>query len=62
MARALKLALAGPRVYDGARRDYPWVNGTARRDIGAEDIAGAVAILWRAWASALAGVIVIAIL
>ena len=62
MARALDLALAGPRVYDGARRDYPWVNGTARRDIGADDIAGAVAILWRAWAAALAGVIVIAIL
>lgn len=62
MARALDLALAGPRVYDGARRDYPWVNGTARRDIGADDIAGAVAILWRSWAAALAGVIVIAIL
>jgi adenosylcobinamide-phosphate synthase len=62
MARALDLALAGPRVYDGARRDYPWVNGTARRDIGADDIAAAVAILWRAWAAALAGVIVIAIL
>lgn len=61
MARALDLALAGPRIYDGAPRDYPWVNGTARRDIGADDIAGAVAILWRSWAAALAGVMVIAI-
>lgn len=49
MARALGIALAGPRSYDGQRRDLPWVNGSGRREIGAADIDRAVALLWRPW-------------
>lgn len=53
MARALDLALAGPRSYDGQLRQLAWVNGAARREIGADDIDAAVAMLWRVWRLAL---------
>lgn len=49
MARVLNVALAGPRSYDGQMRDLAWVNGAARRDIGAADIDAAVTCLWRTW-------------
>ena len=62
MARALNIALAGPRHYDGALRDLPWVNPAGQRDIGAEQIERSTALLWRAWAAALAIVIAIAML
>ncbi|MDU9002817.1 adenosylcobinamide-phosphate synthase CbiB [Sedimentitalea todarodis] len=62
MARALDLALAGPRSYDGQLRQLAWVNGAARKDIGASDIEGAVNILWRVWALLLGFVIAIATL
>ena len=61
MARALGVALAGPRFYDGTRRDYPFVNAPARRDVGTDDIDRAVAILWRTWGAALALVLLIAL-
>jgi len=54
MARALGIALAGPRSYEGTPTDFPWVNPTGRRDAGPADIDRAVALLWRAWALALA--------
>ncbi len=54
MARALGVALAGPRSYDGRMRDLAWVNGEARRDIGPADMDAAVAVLWRVWAVFLA--------
>jgi adenosylcobinamide-phosphate synthase len=53
MARALNVALAGPRSYDGQMRDLAWVNGDARREIGPDDIDAAVAMLWRVWATTL---------
>ncbi len=62
MARALNLALAGPRSYDGRMQDLAWVNGGARREIGAADIDAAVKVLWRAWAVALVGVMLLAAL
>jgi len=49
MARALDIALAGPRSYDGKMRDLAWVNGPARRDIGPYDIEASVAMLWKVW-------------
>ncbi len=61
MARALDVALAGPRSYDGQMRDLAWVNGTARREIGADDIDAAVRVLWRVWALTLAFVLVLTI-
>lgn len=48
-ARALDVALAGPRSYDGQMRDLPWVNGTGRRHIGAAEILAATRLLWRVW-------------
>lgn len=49
MARALGVALAGPRSYDGTLRDLAWVNGAGRREIGPPEIDAAVAMLWRVW-------------
>ncbi|SFT33313.1 adenosylcobinamide-phosphate synthase CbiB [Sedimentitalea nanhaiensis] len=60
MARALNLALAGPRSYDGQMQDLAWVNGTARRQIGAPEIDAAVAMLWRIWRLTLTGIAVLA--
>ena len=62
MARALNVALAGPRSYDGQMRPLAWVNGDSRRDIGPDDIDAAVAILWRVWAATLTLVIACATL
>ncbi|MFD1509579.1 adenosylcobinamide-phosphate synthase CbiB [Lacimonas salitolerans] len=53
MARALGIALSGPRAYDGAMRDFPWVNGAGRRPLGPRDIDAAIRLLWQAWALAL---------
>jgi adenosylcobinamide-phosphate synthase len=54
MARALDVALAGPRSYDGQMRDFPFVNPQGRHGIGPAEIDRAVAILWRVWAALLA--------
>ena len=54
MARALGIALSGPRAYDGEMRDFPWVNAEGRRILTAADIEAAVAMLWKAWALGLA--------
>ena len=50
MARALGVALAGPRSYNGAMRDYPFVNAQGRRHADGDDIARACQVLWRGWA------------
>ena len=50
MARALGVALAGPRAYDGKPRDFPWVNAPGRRPLMARDIDAAIRVLWRTWA------------
>ena len=49
MARALGVALAGPRSYDGQMQPLAWVNETARRKIGPDDIKDAVTMLWKVW-------------
>lgn len=61
-ARALGVALAGPRAYHGAMRDYPFVNAAGRREIGADEIDAGVALLWRVWGVALATLAVAALL
>jgi len=50
MAVALGVALAGPRSYEGERRDFPFVHPEGRRDAGPDDIEAAIRVLWRAWA------------
>lgn len=62
MARALDVALAGPRSYDGQMRDLPWVNGGARRRIGPAQIVAATRLLWRVWIGTLGLVIASALL
>lgn len=49
-ARALGLALSGPRSYGGERTSDPVLNPAGRRDATASDIDAAVALLWRVWA------------
>ncbi|UWR03859.1 adenosylcobinamide-phosphate synthase CbiB [Ruegeria conchae] len=53
MARALDIALAGPRSYDGQMRDLAWVNGNARQDIDAAEVFRASNMLWQVWGLAL---------
>lgn len=49
MARALGIALAGPRAYDGKMQQFPWVNGDARQNLTPLDIDRSIVILWKAW-------------
>ena len=49
MAASLRVALAGPRSYDGKLSGDMYINGGARRDLVANDIRGAVGMLWRGW-------------
>lgn len=62
MARALNIALSGPRVYDGQPVDYPFVNTNGKHDIGPDQIDAAVTVLWRAWALGLGACLLIAVL
>lgn len=59
MARALNVALSGPRAYHGQVRDYPWVHPNGNRTPGPRDIDAATRALWRAWGLALAGAVLI---
>jgi adenosylcobinamide-phosphate synthase len=58
--------LSGPRSYDGAHEDVPWVNPEGRKDGGPDDVDGAIGLLWKAWAMtaavAFGGAVVIALL
>lgn len=49
MARAIDVALAGPRAYDGQMQEFAWVNASGARDIGAPEIDAAIERLWSAW-------------
>ena len=61
MSRALGVALAGPRSYDGAMRGFPWVNPAGRRDLAAVDIDTSIGMLWKAWGLAAGLVALLAI-
>ena len=61
MARALDVALAGPRSYEGALKDFPFVNPEGRKDAGPVDIDRSVMILWRTWAVLLTIALLIAV-
>lgn len=62
MARALDVALSGPRSYHGERRDYPFVHPSGRRDPGPETIDACCAALWRSWAGLVALTALIALI
>lgn len=61
MARALDVALAGPRSYDGELRDFPYVNEDGRKEIGADQVDAACTALWQSWGGALLLVLVAAV-
>ncbi|MEX0371437.1 MAG: adenosylcobinamide-phosphate synthase CbiB [Tateyamaria sp.] len=61
MARALNVALAGPRTYHGIDEELAWVNGGGRRSIGPRDIDDAVRVVWKSWWVMLAGSITIGV-
>lgn len=50
MARAIGVALAGPRAYDGVMQPFAWVHGAGARTIGPVQIDTAITRLWQAWA------------
>jgi len=62
MARAINVALAGPRSYDGQLQQLSWVNETGRQTITADDVDAAVRILWRAWNLAWIAIIVVSLI
>jgi adenosylcobinamide-phosphate synthase len=62
MSRAINVALAGPRSYDGQLQQLPWVNETGRQTITADDVDAAVRILWRAWNLAWIAIIVVSLI
>ncbi|MEL6618159.1 MAG: adenosylcobinamide-phosphate synthase CbiB [Pseudomonadota bacterium] len=49
MARALNVALAGPRSYHGSVQDLAWVNGSGDRNASPARIDAAITVIWRAW-------------
>jgi adenosylcobinamide-phosphate synthase len=59
MARALGVALAGPRSYDGEMQPLAWVNANANQTIGADEIDRSVTMLWRVWRLTLTLVIIV---
>ncbi|WP_422031404.1 adenosylcobinamide-phosphate synthase CbiB [Roseovarius sp.] len=61
-ARALGVALSGPRAYDGRLREFPFVHETGRKQIGAAEIDATVRLLWRVWAAGLALTVAAALL
>ena len=61
MSRAIGVALAGPRAYDGKMQDFPWVGSEGARVIGPREIDAAIAKLWTAWGVMLALVFLLAL-
>lgn len=62
MAPALDVSLSGPRSYDGAREEFPWVNPEGRKDAGPDDVDGTIGLLWKAWTLAASAIIVSAVM
>ena len=62
MARALNIALSGPRSYHGQRTEFAYVHPEGRRHLGAADIDASIAVLWKAWAITLGVSSVLALL
>lgn len=62
MARALNIALSGPRTYENRLEDYPFVHAFGRKSLSANDIDAAVSALWRAWGLFLVIIFILALL
>lgn len=62
MARAIDVALAGPRTYDGVTQQFAWVHSAGSRNIGPIEIDAAITRLWHAWAVMLGAAILLCLL
>jgi adenosylcobinamide-phosphate synthase len=62
MAALIDVRLAGPRTYDGATVEDPWMHPEGRPTAGPDEIMDSVNLLWRAWSVMLAGCLVAALL
>lgn len=62
MAVSLDVALSGPRSYEGAIRDFPFVHPDGTRTPGPAEIEAACTALWRSWGAMLALTALIAVL
>ncbi|UWR68171.1 adenosylcobinamide-phosphate synthase CbiB [Phaeobacter inhibens] len=62
MARALRIALAGPRSYDGKLQEFAWVNASGSKSASAHSIMRSIHLLWASWAFGLALTVAIAVL
>lgn len=62
MARAVDVALAGPRSYQGQMTDFPFVNANGNHNPGPPEIRSTVGWLWRTWATCLVIVLACALL
>lgn len=59
-ARALGVALSGPRSYHGRIQSFPFVNPESRHRIGPSEIDATIGLLWRVWAVVLTGTALLA--
>ena len=62
MARALGVALAGPRSYDGEMRDFAWVNEAGSKSANAHAITRCCDVLWKSWGLTLVLVVALGLL
>lgn len=62
MARALGVALAGPRSYDGEMRPFAWVNASGSKSASAHSITRCCEVLWKSWGLALVLVVALGLL
>ncbi len=62
MARAINVALSGPRAYDGKMQEFPWVGGAGARIIGPKEIDASIHMLWQAWAMMLGLTVLMALI
>ena len=62
MARALGVALAGPRSYDGEMRDFAWGNEAGSKSANAHAITRCCDVLWKSWGLTLVLVVALGLL
>lgn len=62
MARAINVALSGPRAYEGSMQEFPLVHKHGALTAGPTDIDAACAVLWKAWGCGLLLTVILTIL
>jgi adenosylcobinamide-phosphate synthase len=62
MARALDVALAGPRSYEGEMQDFAYVNVEGTQDASPDHVDAACTALWRVWGVMLALALIVTVI